>query len=103
MLVKPGRSLKCPLSTKLTSSLASLRYLPFQQASISESLSTDSSAKKEKINNSMNCLFYHFDFMITRSEEHTSELQSRFDLVCRLLLEKYNPSPAVTTVPLAHV
>src|SRR5699024_12369118 len=30
-----------------------------------------------------------------RSEEHTSELQSRFDLVCRLLLEKrkkLNPS-----------
>src|SRR5699024_7406098 len=25
---------------------------------------------------------------IDRSEEHTSELQSRFDLVCRLLLEK---------------
>src|SRR5699024_8421333 len=26
--------------------------------------------------------------MFMRSEEHTSELQSRFDLVCRLLLEK---------------
>src|SRR5699024_12699515 len=25
---------------------------------------------------------------LIRSEEHTSELQSRFDLVCRLLLEK---------------
>src|SRR5438067_4785792 len=25
---------------------------------------------------------------VGRSEEHTSELQSRFDLVCRLLLEK---------------
>src|SRR5699024_11516584 len=25
-----------------------------------------------------------------RSEEHTSELQSRFDLVCRLLLQKKN-------------
>src|SRR5699024_11881026 len=25
-----------------------------------------------------------------RSQEHTSELQSRFDLVCRLLLEKRN-------------
>src|SRR5438067_1323312 len=25
---------------------------------------------------------------VPRSEEHTSELQSRFDLVCRLLLEK---------------
>src|SRR5699024_11248004 len=30
-----------------------------------------------------------FDTHLTkRSEEHTSELQSRFDLVCRLLLEK---------------
>src|SRR5438105_8429488 len=27
---------------------------------------------------------------ITRSEEHTSELQSRVELVCRLLLEKKN-------------
>src|SRR5699024_11664086 len=27
---------------------------------------------------------------VLRSEEHTSELQSRFDLVCRLLLEKKN-------------
>src|SRR6266496_6518075 len=29
-------------------------------------------------------------FWFTRSEEHTSELQSRRDLVCRLLLEKKN-------------
>src|SRR5437868_6229806 len=28
-----------------------------------------------------------------RSEEHTSELQSRFDLVCRLLLEKKKRPP----------
>src|SRR5207249_12099070 len=27
---------------------------------------------------------------VARSEEHTSELQSRFDLVCRLLLETKN-------------
>src|SRR5688572_30898215 len=27
-------------------------------------------------------------FMVTRSEEHTSELQSQSNLVCRLLLEK---------------
>src|SRR2546428_5712407 len=27
-------------------------------------------------------------FVLWRSEEHTSELQSRSDLVCRLLLEK---------------
>src|SRR5699024_11847018 len=29
-----------------------------------------------------------------RSEEHTSELQSRFDLVCRLLLEQKNITAA---------
>src|SRR5438105_6367713 len=28
------------------------------------------------------------DGVVVRSEEHTSELQSRVDLVCRLLLEK---------------
>src|SRR5699024_12231739 len=28
------------------------------------------------------------EYRSDRSEEHTSELQSRFDLVCRLLLEK---------------
>src|SRR5437868_7548613 len=32
-----------------------------------------------------------------RSEEHTSELQSRFDLVCRLLLEKKKKNRRSTT------
>src|SRR5690349_23719449 len=32
----------------------------------------------------------HVTFGHNRSEEHTSELQSRRDLVCRLLLEKKN-------------
>src|SRR5437868_9939302 len=39
---------------------------------------------------------------LDRSEEHTSELQSRFDLVCRLLLEKKNrpaSSPAGSQLP----
>src|SRR2546422_7875115 len=30
-----------------------------------------------------------------RSEEHTSELQSRLHLVCRLLLEKKKPPPSL--------
>src|SRR5438034_4717197 len=33
-----------------------------------------------------------------RSEEHTSELQSHSDLVCRLLLEKKNKNQS-TTIP----
>src|SRR5438067_5586270 len=32
-----------------------------------------------------------------RSEEHTSELQSRFDLVCRLLLEKKKKTSRTTS------
>src|SRR5699024_12187415 len=35
---------------------------------------------------------------IGRSEEHTSELQSRFDLVCRLLLEKKNSRLVITDI-----
>src|SRR5690349_22649339 len=34
-----------------------------------------------------------------RSEEHTSELQSRRDLVCRLLLEKKKINPRYTPPP----
>src|SRR5699024_12819469 len=34
------------------------------------------------------CIPHNQQLTRSRSEEHTSELQSRFDLVCRLLLEK---------------
>src|SRR5699024_3338162 len=45
------------------------------------------------LKNIKNAIIYTFkeidnqEFRTKRSEEHTSELQSRFDLVCRLLLE----------------
>src|SRR2546429_3623962 len=50
-------------------------------------------------------------FLMNRSEEHTSELQSRLHLVCRLLLEKkknYRPMLHLLTILLftsqpAHV
>src|SRR2546427_4248566 len=38
----------------------------------------------------------HPDSRIRRSEEHTSELQSQSNLVCRLLLEKKNKATYVT-------
>src|SRR6266576_6321441 len=40
------------------------------------------------------CAYHH----PARSEEHTSELQSRRDLVCRLLLEKKNKKTIVPIV-----
>src|SRR5699024_11309949 len=42
--------------------------------------------------------FYAPTLFHGRSEEHTSELQSRFDLVCRLLLVKKNQ----TNIPLSQ-
>src|SRR5690349_22851902 len=39
---------------------------------------------------------------VSRSEEHTSELQSRRDLVCRLLLEKKNDNQ-ITPAMLTHL
>src|SRR5699024_11717497 len=39
----------------------------------------------------------------TRSEEHTSELQSRFDLVCRLLLEKKKTHKERTVITKVNV
>src|SRR2546422_7903074 len=40
------------------------------------------------MNNGNLCAWYLRDLSSSRSEEHTSELQSRLHLVCRLLLEK---------------
>src|SRR5437588_2475481 len=39
---------------------------------------------------------------IARSEEHTSELQSHSDLVCRLLLEKKNTKVKKNGTPYKH-
>src|SRR3712207_7683523 len=50
-----------------------------------------------------NQAFHYYDFfrvpsfLMLRSEEHTSELQSRQYLVCRLLLEK-KTTPLTTTI-----
>src|SRR2546430_17616389 len=38
-----------------------------------------------------------------RSEEHTSELQSQSNLVCRLLLEKKKPKPTPRHLPLYFI
>src|SRR5437868_7737806 len=45
---------------------------------------THSTSRSWRTRNSLACAVR----LRSRSEEHTSELQSRFDLVCRLLLEK---------------
>src|SRR5699024_11715128 len=51
-------------------------------------VSTTCASDDKRRDNSWCYCFNSTTFIDTRSEEHTSELQSRFDLVCRLLLEK---------------
>src|SRR5260370_8713976 len=42
------------------------------------------------------------DLILNRSEEHTSELQSHLNLVCRLLLEKKNRTFPPTSSRTSH-
>src|SRR2546430_13453609 len=42
-------------------------------------------------------------FSATRSEEHTSELQSQSNLVCRLLLEKKNTNRSTDNTDTQHL
>src|SRR2546430_2950038 len=44
-----------------------------------------------------------FPAIVARSEEHTSELQSQSNLVCRLLLEKKNRHVSPAPAALRHV
>src|SRR3712207_7151362 len=53
------------------------------------------------------CLYFLFKavqflYFVTRSEEHTSELQSRQYLVCRLLLEKKKITYVSLSCPSSH-
>src|SRR5699024_11379609 len=59
-------------------------YLDKMQERVIQFVVTHSNVKEEKFKE----LMFAKGNLTRRSEEHTSELQSRFDLVCRLLLEK---------------
>src|SRR5699024_10005540 len=69
------------ISSYMRTSLKTLRkHLPYIKNSF---VCPYNNGRIEGINNKIKVLN-----RVARSEEHTSELQSRFDLVCRLLLEK---------------
>src|SRR5438309_4167671 len=61
---------------------------PFQKGEITvEGISVgDPKTNLPKLRSRIGMVFQNFELF--RSEEHTSELQSQFHLVCRLLLEK---------------
>src|SRR5437868_12423030 len=82
MLRRPPRSTLFPYTTLFRSRL--------QAAAMNEAarLVEEGMATPEDIDRAVRAGFGPRYTASPRSEEHTSELQSRFDLVCRLLLEK---------------
>src|SRR3712207_8855807 len=100
MIRRPPRSTLCP-STTLVRSLDALvfAYPPPRRLSGPSQPASYRAPRRRKLTAEQEAAIR----AEARSEEHTSELQSRQYLVCRLLLEKKNiiPPHAATVPPLA--
>src|SRR2546421_8265568 len=84
MIRRPPRSTLFPYTTLFRSELQSQA-----EDGIRSDRDWSSDRKSTRLNSSHDQISYAV--FCLRSEEHTSELQSRSDFVCRLLLEKKNP------------
>src|SRR5689334_23761776 len=96
MIRRPPRSTLFPYTTLFRSHLGRAALARHIQRDYGDTLSA---AEDQRHNHHKYCSFDHVAFLKYthwmakagfRSEEHTSELQSQFHLVCRLLLEKKN-------------
>src|SRR2546429_4498438 len=99
MIRRPPRSTLFPYTTLFRS--RSRRHFPTPPSSnqlaialVDKPRLVKTSASSTKIRRFPNKHGGRWEF---RSEEHTSELQSRLHLVCRLLLEKTKLSPATAS------
>src|SRR2546421_2571966 len=85
MIRRPPRSTLFPYTTLFRSIVrTALESFRAERMSPSQPRNVESGSIVERSRNDRSTV----GVTITRSEEHTSELQSRSDLVCRLLLEK---------------
>src|SRR5260370_23024151 len=88
MIRRPPRSTLFPYTTLFRSKQARLgrvaehRYVTIRTFDLNHQLRLDASIPCEQLQRVL------LDLHRRRSEEHTSELQSHLNLVCRLLLEK---------------
>src|SRR5260221_8635035 len=87
MIRRPPRSTLFPYTTLFRSRFDGLRFSAFDESNTPE---LNASPIVKLFEDSHGNLWIGTD----RSEEHTSELQSHSDLVCRLLLEKKKRSSA---------
>src|SRR5258706_10935697 len=90
MIRRPPRSTLFPYTTLFRSRIAGLRHVAGMSPRKAFGKLEAAQAHVPK--------FRGEEHPVARSEEHTSELQSLTNLVCRLLLEKKKKKPA----PIAH-
>src|SRR2546429_6058383 len=91
MIRRPPRSTLFPYTT-LFRSLHILRKKLFGSRAFAQIVNGMGQAEQVLLGR----IFHHRHDQASRSEEHTSELQSRLHLVCRLLLEKKKKNSVVT-------
>src|SRR3712207_7336947 len=88
MIRRPPRSTLFPYTTLFRSSVAGRRHAPRGQSFFPELVEDLAGFSLLFFSSELDPLSPLEDLEVSRSEEHTSELQSRQYLVCRLLLEK---------------
>src|SRR5688572_32109159 len=94
MIRRPPRSTLFPYTTLFRSLLVSFPATPFPCGSVS------AGSTLQLIEQLNDPLFHHSHRF--RSEEHTSELQSQSNLVCRLLLEKKKKKKQTTRLHIEY-
>src|SRR5438477_6628068 len=83
MIPRPPRSTLFPYTTLFRSQMNSLSQVEPELSAPSTTMS-----RRKALGVGAGAVAGVFALGLTRSEEHTSELQSHVNLVCRLLLEK---------------
>src|SRR2546429_1850232 len=89
MIRRPPRSTLFPYTTLFRSRNIAEVTTAVQQGDLSKKITVDVRGEILELKNTINTM---------RSEEHTSELQSRLHLVCRLLLEKKKKNQYTTEI-----
>src|SRR2546430_13674517 len=98
MIRRPPRSTLFPYTTLFRSSIMDLPEAPDATFIAAPREPTIEILKQLSARGAGGAICYAAGYAEVRSEEHTSELQSQSNLVCRLLLEKKHktPTPNVT-------
>src|SRR5260370_25059212 len=101
MIRRPPRSTLFPYTTLFRSSVVDRPRLVDHVDDVFLTLATQSDAAQGlgQLNELGDAVRVGVQVCLRRSEEHTSELHSHLNLVCRLLLEKYNRPSLVLNSP----